>query len=126
MEAIAEERDIEIVEIINLSVAHNKIYELENNKVNYLRQKAKIKWALDGDENSKFFHCIINNKYRRQSIKGISHNGIWITDPLSVKECIFELFSNKFKEGNSVRPSFFRNFFHKMSNSRRVSLERTF
>nr|GEV27092.1 retrotransposon Gag domain, retroviral aspartyl protease [Tanacetum cinerariifolium] len=31
----------------------------------------KVKWAIEGDKNSKFFHGIINKKKRQQAIKGI-------------------------------------------------------
>nr|GFD47332.1 RNA-directed DNA polymerase, eukaryota, reverse transcriptase zinc-binding domain protein [Tanacetum cinerariifolium] len=34
-----------------------------------LAQKAKIKWAVEGDENSKFFHGIVKNKRRHLAIK---------------------------------------------------------
>nr|GEY35989.1 RNA-directed DNA polymerase, eukaryota, reverse transcriptase zinc-binding domain protein [Tanacetum cinerariifolium] len=34
-----------------------------------LAQKAKIKWAVKGDENSKFFHGIVNKKRRHLAIK---------------------------------------------------------
>nr|GEV15092.1 RNA-directed DNA polymerase, eukaryota [Tanacetum cinerariifolium] len=34
-----------------------------------LAQKAKIKWAVEGDENSKFFHGIVNKKRRHLAIK---------------------------------------------------------
>nr|GEZ22479.1 RNA-directed DNA polymerase, eukaryota, reverse transcriptase zinc-binding domain protein [Tanacetum cinerariifolium] len=34
-------------------------------------QKAKIKWAVEGDENSKFYHGILNNKRNQLSIRGV-------------------------------------------------------
>nr|GEZ52538.1 RNA-directed DNA polymerase, eukaryota, reverse transcriptase zinc-binding domain protein [Tanacetum cinerariifolium] len=30
-----------------------------------LIQKAKVKWAIEGDENSKYFHGIVNNNFSR-------------------------------------------------------------
>ena len=40
-----------------------------------LIQKARIKWDVEGDENSKFFHGIINYKRKSQMINGILHDG---------------------------------------------------
>nr|GEY36688.1 RNA-directed DNA polymerase, eukaryota, reverse transcriptase zinc-binding domain protein [Tanacetum cinerariifolium] len=34
-------------------------------------QKAKVKWAIEGDADSNFFHSIVNKKRRQQAIKGI-------------------------------------------------------
>nr|GFB78743.1 RNA-directed DNA polymerase, eukaryota [Tanacetum cinerariifolium] len=34
-------------------------------------QKARIKWAVEGDENSKFFHGMLNRKRHQQSIRGV-------------------------------------------------------
>ncbi|GJS12092.1 RNA-directed DNA polymerase, eukaryota [Tanacetum coccineum] len=44
-------------------------------------QKAKIRWAIEGDENSKFFHGIINKKRSQLAIRGVLSNGDWIVDP---------------------------------------------
>ncbi|GJW61680.1 cytochrome P450 [Tanacetum coccineum] len=44
----------------------------EHQKVKDLRQKAKLKWALEGDENSQFFHGIINNRRNRARINGLN------------------------------------------------------
>nr|GFA06011.1 RNA-directed DNA polymerase, eukaryota [Tanacetum cinerariifolium] len=48
-------------------------------------QKSKIKWAIEGDENSKFFHGIINKKRSYLSIRGVFVDGIWCTDPVKNK-----------------------------------------
>lgn len=57
-----------------------------------LKQKAKIKWAIEGDENSTFFHGIINNKLKKSRINGLSFDGSWITNPIVIIENIFEFY----------------------------------
>ncbi|GJX09835.1 RNA-directed DNA polymerase, eukaryota [Tanacetum coccineum] len=48
--------------------------------------EAKIQWAIEGDENSKFFHGIINRKRANLAIKGVMVDGDWVDDPCRVKE----------------------------------------
>nr|GFA15344.1 RNA-directed DNA polymerase, eukaryota [Tanacetum cinerariifolium] len=59
-------------------------------------QKAKIRWAIEGDENSKYFHAIINKKSASLSIKGILVDDDWIDDPDLVKEEFRNHFENRF------------------------------
>nr|GFB10013.1 RNA-directed DNA polymerase, eukaryota [Tanacetum cinerariifolium] len=47
----------------------------------YLANKAKVKWAIEGDEDSKFFNDIVNKKRCQQAIKGILIDGEWIDNP---------------------------------------------
>nr|GEV65195.1 RNA-directed DNA polymerase, eukaryota [Tanacetum cinerariifolium] len=63
-------------------------------------QKSKIKWAIEGDENSKFFHGIINKKRSQLAICRVFYNGLLCTDLGKAVEYFFEtgLFS---KECNS-------------------------
>ena len=61
-----------------------------------LMQKAKVKWAIEGDKNSKYFHGIINKKRHRMAIRGISVNGEWVMDPHKVKQEFFQHFANRF------------------------------
>ncbi|XP_024990649.1 uncharacterized protein LOC112524939 [Cynara cardunculus var. scolymus] len=58
---------------------------LENRAKLDIQQKSRSKWALEGDENSKFFHNFVNYRRRRNNIKGIICNGVWNSDPLVVK-----------------------------------------
>ncbi|GJY64199.1 putative RNA-directed DNA polymerase, eukaryota, reverse transcriptase zinc-binding domain protein [Tanacetum coccineum] len=60
-------------------------------------QKARVKWDVEGDENTKFFHCLINRKRRTQSINGIMQEGVWITNPIQIKEAFLNFFKDKFK-----------------------------
>nr|GEW22622.1 RNA-directed DNA polymerase, eukaryota [Tanacetum cinerariifolium] len=38
------------------------IHEMQSANSRDIKQKAKIQWAIEGDENSKYFHAIINKK----------------------------------------------------------------
>ncbi|GJZ60787.1 RNA-directed DNA polymerase, eukaryota, reverse transcriptase zinc-binding domain protein, partial [Tanacetum coccineum] len=61
----------------------NLLHELENiDKFASmdLIQKARVKWDIERDENTKFFHGLINQKRRNQMINGIMVEGNWITD----------------------------------------------
>nr|GEY73576.1 RNA-directed DNA polymerase, eukaryota [Tanacetum cinerariifolium] len=60
-------------------------------------QKSKIKWAIEGDENSKFFHGIINKKRSQLSIRGVFVDGDWNTDPEVVKDVFKDHFCNLFQ-----------------------------
>nr|GFC29008.1 RNA-directed DNA polymerase, eukaryota, reverse transcriptase zinc-binding domain protein [Tanacetum cinerariifolium] len=61
-------------------------------------KKSKIKWAIEGDENSKFFHGIINKKRSQLAIRGVFDNGLWCTDPGKVKEAFLNHFEARFKK----------------------------
>ncbi|GJV74546.1 RNA-directed DNA polymerase, eukaryota [Tanacetum coccineum] len=59
-------------------------------------QKAKVHWAIEGDENSKFYHGIINRKRSQLSIKGIMMDGVWVDDPSLVKDEFRSHFAKRF------------------------------
>nr|GFC55952.1 RNA-directed DNA polymerase, eukaryota, reverse transcriptase zinc-binding domain protein [Tanacetum cinerariifolium] len=66
-----------------------------------LVQKAHIKWDIEGNENSKFFHGTIDQKRRTQAINGIMHDGEWITEPSRLKEGFLNFFKVKFQAHDS-------------------------
>nr|GFA24865.1 RNA-directed DNA polymerase, eukaryota, reverse transcriptase zinc-binding domain protein [Tanacetum cinerariifolium] len=53
------------MEVIRLMQEMEKIDNLE------VAQKAKIKWAIEGDENSKYYHGVLNKKRSRLTIRGV-------------------------------------------------------
>nr|GEZ17643.1 RNA-directed DNA polymerase, eukaryota [Tanacetum cinerariifolium] len=61
-----------------------------------MAQKAKIKWAIEGDENSKYYHGVINKKRSRFAVHGVLADGMWIDAPNAVKMEFFEHFKIRF------------------------------
>ncbi|GJV48770.1 hypothetical protein Tco_1438982 [Tanacetum coccineum] len=61
-----------------------------------LAQKAKVRWAIEGDENSKYFHGIINKKRSQLAIRGVLIDGDWIDEPCKVKNEFLMHFANRF------------------------------
>ncbi|GJX87033.1 RNA-directed DNA polymerase, eukaryota, reverse transcriptase zinc-binding domain protein [Tanacetum coccineum] len=52
------------------------IQEMEKAENLEVAQKAKIKWAIEGDENSKYYHGVLNKKRGRLAIRGVLADGI--------------------------------------------------
>nr|GEV17245.1 RNA-directed DNA polymerase, eukaryota [Tanacetum cinerariifolium] len=69
-------------------------------------QKSKIKWAVEGDENSKFFHGIINKKRSQLAVRGVFVDGLWVTDPCKVKDAFRNHFEARFQEPDPFQLKF--------------------
>ncbi|GJS32598.1 RNA-directed DNA polymerase, eukaryota [Tanacetum coccineum] len=74
-----------------------------NNHVNI--QKAKVRWAIEGDENTKFFHATINKKRANLSVKGIMVDGDWVVDPSRIKDEFRNHFAARFQDPGTSRGS---------------------
>lgn len=93
----------------------NRMHELERCAAEDLKQKARIKWTMDGDENSTFFHGVVNNQNRKNHIDGLMINGKWSNEVEEIKKEVFNFFQNKFNERWVSRP--------KLVNSRFKSID---
>nr|GEW41555.1 RNA-directed DNA polymerase, eukaryota [Tanacetum cinerariifolium]GEW41556.1 RNA-directed DNA polymerase, eukaryota [Tanacetum cinerariifolium] len=60
----AELADLDL-EVVSLLQEVEKVDSIE------VAQKAKIKWAIEGDENSKYYHGVLNKKRGRLAIRGV-------------------------------------------------------
>ncbi|GKD65486.1 RNA-directed DNA polymerase, eukaryota, reverse transcriptase zinc-binding domain protein [Tanacetum coccineum] len=49
-----------------------------------LTQKAHSHWDIEGDENTKYFHGLINQRRRQQMVKGVMIEGVWCSDPVQL------------------------------------------
>lgn len=74
------------------------LYDINSTASLDMFQKAKIRWAIKGDENSKYFHGIINKKRSQLAIHGVLVEGDRIVDPSNLKKEFSNHFSNRFAE----------------------------
>nr|GFC91028.1 RNA-directed DNA polymerase, eukaryota [Tanacetum cinerariifolium] len=75
-----------------------KLHDINQMEARDYVQKSKIKWTIEGEENSKFFHGIINKKRSQLSIRGVFVDGDWNTDPEVVKDVFKDHFATRFKQ----------------------------
>ncbi|GJU17987.1 RNA-directed DNA polymerase, eukaryota [Tanacetum coccineum] len=108
-----------------INIMH-KLTDLEKKVSLELAQKAKIKWSIEGDENSKYFHGIINKHRSNLAIRGILVDGAWIEDPSSVKNEFLNHFKDRFQKPSSSRLILDMEFPNKLSLEQRDELERPF
>ncbi|GJY78973.1 RNA-directed DNA polymerase, eukaryota [Tanacetum coccineum] len=59
-----------------------QLHEIKDKEAADFIQKSKVRWVIEGDENSRFFHGIINKKRSQLAIRGILVDGSWQTEPL--------------------------------------------
>lgn len=89
-----------------LGECNNNLAELESHNLRDLWQKSRVSWASYGDDNTKYFHGVINSKNSKNRIHGIDINGSWIQKPKIVKREFRRFFQKRFMEEGQDRPSF--------------------
>ncbi|GJX95486.1 RNA-directed DNA polymerase, eukaryota [Tanacetum coccineum] len=87
--------------------------------------KSRIKWAIEGDENSKFFHGITNKKRSQLSIRGVFVDGNWSTEPGVVKDAFKNHFAAHFKQPVQGRLKLNISFTNWLSSEQVVDMDRS-
>nr|GEX97473.1 putative RNA-directed DNA polymerase, eukaryota, reverse transcriptase zinc-binding domain protein [Tanacetum cinerariifolium] len=100
------------------------IQEVEKVDAMKVAQKAKIKWFIEGDENSKYYHGVLNKMRGRLTIRGVLVDGIWMESPHLVKHEFFEHFKNRFEKPNKSCILLERDFVKRISLEQNDDLER--
>ncbi|KAK9062631.1 hypothetical protein SSX86_019819 [Deinandra increscens subsp. villosa] len=91
MDRCSEERVLDEQERELWISKKKRLGDLEMLKILDLRQKARVKWAVEGDENSAFFHGYINSNRACGRISGLWVDDVWTVDPSAIKEVVPQL-----------------------------------
>ncbi|WRX25598.1 Reverse transcriptase domain - like 10 [Theobroma cacao] len=106
---VAEQRavDCELIfqqeQSIGNRAAMNKAYAQLNHYLSaeelFWKQKSGIKWLVEGEHNTKFFHMRVKKKRIKSHIFKIQNSdGSWIEEPDAVKSSAVEFFSSLMKK----------------------------
>ncbi|KAI3500518.1 hypothetical protein L1887_36340 [Cichorium endivia] len=104
LEKLAEIRELTDQERWDRQQGKKRILEIEETKRRDLRQKSRVRWNIDGDENS--VHAFVNKNIRRNNICRLNIGGVWVIDPVQISKEVFDFFSVKFSDPRHNRPKF--------------------
>nr|GEU41238.1 RNA-directed DNA polymerase, eukaryota, reverse transcriptase zinc-binding domain protein [Tanacetum cinerariifolium] len=94
----------------------NSIQHLDKIKAMDVVQKAKIKWDIEGDKNTRYFHGVLN-------IRGIMVDGKWTEKPSNVKLEFLHHFRNRFDKPTDNRVHIDMNFPKSITIDQQMDLE---
>ncbi|GJV36972.1 RNA-directed DNA polymerase, eukaryota [Tanacetum coccineum] len=101
----------------------NELQHIEKLQAMDLAQKAKIKWSIEGDENSCYFHGILNKKRNQMNIRGVLADGVWQENPKDVKREFFDHFRSRFDQPSNHRAIVDMIFPNQLSSDQKADLE---
>nr|GEV64153.1 hypothetical protein [Tanacetum cinerariifolium] len=110
--------------LLQRSELHRNLYNINQIESKEYLQKSKIKWAIEGDENSKNFHGLNNKKRSQLAIRVVFVDGIWCTNPNKIKEAFFKHFEARFKNSINHRLKINFLFSKRLSDVQASDLER--
>ncbi|GJU67009.1 RNA-directed DNA polymerase, eukaryota [Tanacetum coccineum] len=105
-------------EVVRLLQEVEKIESLE------VAQKVKIKWAIEGDENLKFYHSVLNKKRGQLAIRGVLVDGVWMESPILVKSEFLSHFKKRFDQPQENRLRMEMDFPNRINSDQKEDLER--
>ncbi|GKB63319.1 hypothetical protein Tco_0919505 [Tanacetum coccineum] len=111
----AENRSLNEIERAQWLGARKLWMEKENEHSSMLLQKARVRWDVESDENSRFFHSYVKRRNSKSNIRGLMVNGLWCEDPNTIKMEIARHYKSLFTEGALIRPIFCCNRIEKLS-----------
>ena len=92
----------------------------------FWRQKSHALYVKEGDNNTRFFHRLVNSHRRTNHIKSIVMDGVLYEDGPTVKSQVVQFYQNLYKETDIWRPIVDGLDFDCIGKDERSALEREF
>lgn len=86
--------DVEITELHDLSISLHSLSRVQNS---ITWQQSRLHWLHEGDANTKFFHGLMSQRRRYNSINLVSVDGVGIEGVQNIRAAVFNHFSSHFQ-----------------------------
>lgn len=70
----------------------DKLWELTKSNQSLLRRKLRDRWLMEGDNNTKYFHMMVNWRRKKNMLRGLRVGEAWVEEPVRVKEVVKNYF----------------------------------
>ncbi|XP_071727484.1 uncharacterized protein [Rutidosis leptorrhynchoides] len=97
----AETNDLTEEQLREWALDKENLILKEKNQTEMLKQKARYKWTLEGDANSKFFHSFIRRRQQKNNMHGVYVDGQWSTNPSEIKAAAHSFFKKLYTKSDS-------------------------
>lgn len=92
-DTVLEIRNLTILEVVVLKLLKNRYTQLNLLEEDTWRQRAKVKWELEGDRGTKFFHAMASANNRNNMIQAVEYQGVLHSDQKTKAKSFFEFFT---------------------------------
>ncbi|RVX21330.1 hypothetical protein CK203_002101 [Vitis vinifera] len=90
------------------------------------RQKSRETWLKEGDKNTGFFHKMANSNRRRNCLKKIKVNGIWLLEDQEIQRGVMRAYQNLLSDPGGWHPSMNSLEFDRIGLRRQLGWRRCF
>ena len=90
------------------------------------RQKSRVFWLKEGDNNTKYFHKMANSNRRRNYMKKVEVDGTIHENVVDIRDNVVCFYENLYQEKEVWRPTVEGLDFHSIGAEDRAHLERKF
>ncbi|XP_078150904.1 uncharacterized protein LOC144546233 [Carex rostrata] len=89
LDTIRETRDLSYIEKEEWQSLHSKLDDIYLEDELYWKHRAKQKWLDEGDQNTKYFHALANNRKKKNRINSLDINNTTTTSPYEIQQHLF-------------------------------------
>ncbi|KAL9690588.1 hypothetical protein QQ045_010992 [Rhodiola kirilowii] len=103
LEITHEQRILSTEEQLRKSALQSRIWHLEAQEERMWRQKSRVKWLRDGDQNTSYFHRMATWRNKKNNIESLMIDGRRVEDPEELKTEIQKFLAEHFMK-RDARP----------------------
>ena len=96
--------------------------DIHTRKDSMVVQRSRIKWIQECDANTSFFHMCLKSRMRRNGLRALKVNDMWVHTPVDVRRAVVEYFRNQVTSEVGERPRLDGVSFQRISEGKNTRL----